>query len=129
MLPTSDKEAPIRESHFAHNGRELHVAQWQNCKPQHLYFVSDRDIKAGDWIYFSDTNKITQSKSDWTSVSAIGLFRVEASTATELTINLGHLCLDQIPQIPDSFVETFVQAKGEISEVEVNEDLTVIIHK
>jgi hypothetical protein len=96
-------------------------------KYKHIYFVSDREIKPGDWCLFFDslgtifTDKPQQYDPSKGHVLNNGLRKIEAST--DLSINdsikpsnreyvkaLDSLMLT----IPQSFVEQFVQEQGAI---------------
>ena len=98
--------------------------------PQHLYIVSDAEIKEGDWVYYIKDNKVGKISNyivrDW-------IKKIEATTDTSLNFSdkgstlLNHsrygingkegIC--DIPQIPTSFLEAYVKAEGKITEVQV----------
>jgi len=124
MLPTEDKsnillhkqnrslfytQVPIKEDMLLDN-------------PQHLYFTSDDEIKEGDW-YIDDTDTIrkslTSDKNYWevrknevkiiaTTDTKLGYFQREPKSPY----------FEQLPQIPQSFIEKYVKLGG-IDEVNV----------
>ena len=79
------------------------------AKPQHLYFVSERELNSLD-IYYEDTTirgigYWNPQRDDDTD----GCFKIEASTYIEL----------DLPIIPQSFLRKFAEKQGEISEVTI----------
>lgn len=90
-------------------------------KPQHLYFISDREIKEGDIFLheyedgkklihfcadFSPTNMIRIKESN-TYLNSVGSYKIEATTNPSL----------ELPLIPQLFVEKYVAEQGNIKEV------------
>lgn len=106
-----------------------------NWTSQHLYFISDRDIKEGDY-FLSDYGSFVLRNceggySEYPS-SLKDNKKIEATSDPSMNISL----------IPQSFVEKFVESQGEIKEVVIEmdsldiidfmktpKDGTVIIHK
>ena len=89
-----------------------------DVKGLHLAIVSKRAIKKGNWI--TDGVKIYQAPD--TDIDAfIGLYKIEATNYTAIqSAHLGHLLGQKengCGTIPDSFVEAFCKAKGDIKEV------------
>lgn len=88
-----------------------------DIKHQHLYFVSKREIKEGDWFINMDNYSIHKAK---LSLGIRGS-KIEATTDPSLS----QICktafdrsFDKIfPQIPQSFVQKYVEKQGAIDEV------------
>ena len=86
---------------------------WQ---PQYLYFTNDGEIKEGDWQY-TITHGIAQAKNLlWNKQE--GAKKIEATTNISLHINCdGHCakneCVCLLPQIPQSFIESYIKAYNE----------------
>lgn len=88
------------------------------CKPQHLYILSDDEIKEGDWYHNSIDNSIKQA-SDWIYVSTCK--KIIATTNTSLILHdnsknnkcfgtqLSGKCSHILPQIPTSFIQYFIE--------------------
>lgn len=91
----------------------------------HLYFISDDKIQEGDW-YIDDTDQIRRSI---TSVSSYWELRqdykkIVATTDKDLLVRECSQQLENwgkhfLPQIPQSLVKQYVEANGEIDEVEL----------
>lgn len=86
-------------------------------KAQHLYLVSDEAIEVGD-IWMKPTGKINISacstvafnNPEWLNSSdCVHIKKVVASTDTSLNL----------PSIPQSFLEKYVESNGSINEVEI----------
>jgi hypothetical protein len=111
--------------------------------PQHLYLVSDEEIKKGDWYIEYDTNKILQSVDPDKEGKDFIHSKIEASTDPTLTIKmiggkrydstkdseyygfksgiglLSHMQDCSIPFISKSFIEKYVAREGKIEYVNV----------
>lgn len=89
------------------NGQILftHSSTPAGLQPQHLYLVSDREIKEGD-KYITYDNTICER---YASIPLEGSRKVEATTDKSLGLSL----------IPQSFIEEYVQKQGEIDKVEI----------
>ncbi len=95
---------------------------------QHLYVISDDEIKEGDWYYNSQVNIIIQTTKD--TIDKVGGLRVFersckkiiATTDKSLKIDdrdynsLGKSNLMPLPQIPESFIKHYIEEynKGNI---------------
>lgn len=89
--------------------------------PQHLYFISDRGSKKGEWTLFGNSlngelkdfigGKPIKAKYDYGS-NGIYNFKIEATTDKSL----------DLPPIPNSFIEEYVQKEGKIKEVNIEMD-------
>ena len=117
MLPT--EKARIQK---AKDG-SLHLINSDSCSPyfipQHLYIVSDAEIKEGDWKYCSKTNYITQfvSKAKGSIADKCkGCKKIEATTEINLGGFFRGVQQTQLPQIPQSFIEAYVKAEGKITD-------------
>lgn len=131
MLPT-EKESNLyyskpRDEYFETinlSDEEMFCMDWTNDhKPQHLYLISDDEIKEGDW-YIDDTDTVRQSitsdKDYWRRRPDYK--KIIASTDSELSPieDYGYAKAKILfPQIPESFIKGFVKANGKIDEVVV----------
>lgn len=80
-----------------------HEINCYNGSNQHLYFTSDREISVGDLSLWK--SEIVRATSSLLTVGQ----RIEATTDPTL----------ELPLIPQSFIEKFVEKQGEIKEVMV----------
>ena len=94
--------------------------KYKGWKYQHLYFISDREIKEGDWFIFQNLEirkcidvdgkfincRSNSSTKDFTSVHSDFCSKIEASTDPSLNL----------PLIPQSFIEEYVAKQGKIDE-------------
>lgn len=106
------------------NGSDLTIAQ-------HLYLVSDEEIKEGDWYYVKNirVNEVRKALVD-KPIYSNGMFKkVIATTDTSLKTcqckkvdyhKMSCKIKYQLPQIPQSFIEEFVKANGKIDKVMVH---------
>lgn len=88
------------------------ISGWKEYKVQHLYLVSDGEIKKYEWFYASDRRSIY--KNEWDNASALKeefpfYHKIEASTDTLLGL----------PLIPQSFVEKYASKQGKIEKAHV----------
>ena len=83
-----------------------------------LYFVSDREIKEGDYYRRFKSTTITNKP---TGHSGCDCKLIEATTDASLNL----------PLIPESFIEAYIAKQGDISEceIELNEDGTVKVRE
>lgn len=94
-------------------------------QPHHLYFLSDEEIKEGDWHYDSSDGKIKQWKGNLYS-NRLTSKKIIAST-DELGIgnNYGSIevdnkivdCNDYLPRPSNEFLQAYCKASGKIDEV------------
>ena len=100
-----------------------------NVKPQHLYILSNEEIKEGDWCINSE---ITEDHQDYMKVyqyereQYAGTRKIIATTDPKLHTNEiveedMHMYKKSLPQIPQSFIEEYCKAGG-IDEVLVSVD-------
>lgn len=126
MLPTK------KVTHLFREYRKETLRYTPNMYPenrgQHLYIVSNYDIKEGDCHYDSSDNSVKQWRGNLHS-NRLTSKKIEAATDESLTngnVNenddrdeSGLLKLQSIPQIHQSFIEAYVKAQGKITEVNV----------
>lgn len=93
-----------------------HGENTYNGTNQHLYFVSEREIKADDW-FLNDLKEILKTKKEATlkAINSVDIgekswFKIEATTDPSLGLRL----------IPQSFVEKYVEKQGKIEDVLVD---------
>lgn len=119
MLPT-EEASPICEG----NSLKLYLGNHAFKTPQHLYLISDREIKEGDWQY-TRLHGITQAKNLLWSEQE-GAKKVIATTDKSLGYTdhrispVPNFC--DYPQLPKSFIQAFVKAYNEgkpINEVDL----------
>lgn len=75
---------------------------------QHLYLVCEDDIKEEDWYYFTETSFVRKSK---TLKACNHPSYKKILATTDKSLNL--------PGIPQSFLQSYVQKQGGIKEVEL----------
>lgn len=140
MLPTNDVTDIIVPTQGVGKG-VIHLKEYygsavldMNDKYQHLYFTSDEEIKAGDWVNIKDHvckyNKVMSVTNKYLTFINIleqpleDCKKIIATTDKKLSTLLvgggeGNAGMWKIyPQIPQSFVEEYVK-QGGIDEVEV----------
>lgn len=115
-----------------------------------IYFISDREIKEGDWIYDEGLKRVIQHFSS--KINYIPLHKkIEATTNSELKYYSTHQIEGNqswlIPQIPESFIKPYIDSYNNgkviedvLIEVDINGDFhndislktrsdnTIIIH-
>jgi len=127
MLPT-EKASDL----FIHNPTEVlrykgHQSELEGVvNKQHLYLVSDRKHKKGDWCLHQIQHEyyLKQAHED----NALLHYKIEATTDTlkyytESTNPKRSKDVAYIPQIPESFIKVFVEANGNIKEVFVEYEM------
>ena len=123
MLPT-EKASRI---HLANNkliyGKEL-FTDGLTGRNQHLYIISDDEIKEGDWYYSPETKQVYNQSNHETSLPCK---KIVATTDTSLKVT--DLISDKyavyVPQIPESFIQAYIKAYNEgkpITEVDLEMD-------
>lgn len=87
--------------------------------PQHLYFLSDEEIKEGDWQINHLTNKISQRTNKFTEVSETNCSKIIATTDSSLRIlpekpNMSSYITfsvgNALPQPSPEFIQAFIEA-------------------
>lgn len=78
-------------------------------QPQHLYLVSDREIKINDKYINTFTDKIEKNDSNEEGIDDI-YKKIEATTDKSLGL----------PLIPQSFIEEYAQKQGKIDKVKIH---------
>jgi len=128
MLPTEDysllgvhnKKGLL----YAKNEGWCYIVKHDYIQPQHLYILSDDEIKEGDWIYDGVINEVHKVFHD---TSVIGQDRkIIATTDPKLIKELGYESIDlgkqvkyiSLPQIAQSLVEYYVKHQTEYVELE-----------
>ena len=136
MLPT-EKASPINQLYskdFLNAGGErVTLLEYSNkdlprdklvndITPQHLYLISDDEIKEGDWVYEAVRNIVFQiTKKGEIKYSINDLKKVIASTDDlrlwddECEMSASY----RIPKLSEDFLKSYVEANGEINEVMV----------
>jgi hypothetical protein len=121
MLPTNEK------ANFACGLQPNGVLKYCNSinalgigKPQHLYIISDDEIKEGDWFYGYGNKIIGQAvKNDVINVFPDYLMEYKKIiTTTDNSINVNY----PIKEIPESFIQAYIKAYNEgkpITEVDL----------
>ena len=136
MLPTNEASPLYLHDKeglgFSVTGKYLKT----NCiQPQHLYLVSDEEIKEGDW-FFSSYYKTVQQSRGHKGLDTFGemfqkiIATTDKSLISEESRTRGFQNIGQsirLPQPPESFIKAFVEAQGKITEVLVEyEDKNII---
>lgn len=114
MLPT-EKASPlvynnVQEGLFCVGGKGILAKhRMGDCTNQHLYFISNREIKKGDCAMIININDPNYGYTVRISCeSNLNIYaKVESSTDSDL----------HVPLIPQSFLEKFVEKQGAIDEI------------
>ena len=117
MLPTTKSQIHQYNDEWMVAGigntvSEFNVHYNHEHYPKHLYLVSDREIKEGEWNNIDKViQKTNKRQSEMTNKELFnyGIGKIEATTDS---------CLN-LPLIPQSFIEEYVKAEGKINEVEI----------
>jgi hypothetical protein len=75
---------------------------------QFLYILSSEPIKEGDWCMGALPYKIKDLPDVW-DARAFKHSKIIATSNPELHVDLGHVCLDQLPQLPLSLIEHYAK--------------------
>lgn len=137
ILPTISETQFFKDKlgKFQYISKEEKVYLGVKSSYQHLYFVSDSEIKEGDWIidFMITRNEIKQYQGYNREGNAK---KIEATTDNSLTSDyfpeeIKYVGIppkkskvqfpnyNKLPQIPQSFIEEYVKSNGTIKEVEV----------
>jgi hypothetical protein len=101
----------------------------KDCEYKHLYLVSDREIKEGDWFINANTEQVDQynTHSFIEGSMTVDDKKIEASTDSSFNDDIKVLNREYVkalnsllPVIPDSFVEKYVNHQGNIEEVYID---------
>jgi hypothetical protein len=104
LLPTTHFDRSDQVLWLNDNKQLLHTHSQTLTKAQHLYLVSDSEIKEGD-CYIQNDNKVWEEYGEGDDIS--NSYKIEASTDTSLGL----------PGIPQSFIEEYVAKQGKIDKV------------
>jgi hypothetical protein len=94
---------------------------------QHLYLISDDEIKEGDWALNEYAKMVYQAKFGG---NVAGSKKIIATTGTNLRFVKDHVHYNFLPQIPESFIQAYIKTYNEgspITEVAVEYDHGVLI--
>lgn len=101
---------------------------------RHLYLTSDREIKEGDWCITAYGKLIQFPKEPEFAIEHYK--KIEATTNSSLWYlpTKEQRIDDNIPQIPESFIQAYVKANGDIKEVmieyiEANNSFNGVYHE
>ena len=147
MLPTEDNSLLGVHNRkgllYAKNEGWCYIVKHDYIQPQHLYILSDDEIKEGDWIYNKSRNfgkkiykcqRVSESndgfpykvsnpiKGDEAMYLNSRTFKVIATNDPKLTkvdeISGENVWTSLIPQIPQSFIEYYAKHQPEYVEME-----------
>jgi hypothetical protein len=117
LLPTNEK-ASNNDLAYRKSDNRLIIPRTftfndlQNYYKQHLYILSDEEIKEGDWICNPKQQPhIIKANAGWSNTIDLGYKKIIATTDTDLKIKTKldtHISIKSSPQIPQSFIEYFV---------------------
>ena len=117
MLPTEDLTAVIKQ------GTSSTLCYYSNpasAATKHLYFVSDEELKDGEWCYKNSMKKGNMIfEYDSSNIWHKGAYKIVATTDESLVylINIGRVRYN-LPQISQEFIENYCEVGG-INEVEI----------
>ena len=117
MLPTEDLTAVIKQ------GTSSTLCYYSNpasAATKHLYFVSDEELKDGEWCYKNSMKKGNMIfEYDSSNIWHKGAYKIVATTDESLVylINIGRVRYN-LPQISQEFIENYCEVGG-IDEVEI----------
>ena len=134
MLPTNEASSIYKHDKeglsFSITGKYLKT----NCiQPQHLYIISNEEIKEGDWCINKNKDTLYQlkggsvtkdTKNDWDKIIATTDTKL-ACTCIHCEYKRGNrgICKKcskesiSLAYIPESFIKKFVESQGSITEV------------
>lgn len=114
MLPTKKNSSNIAKSInqdilSLYNKNDDKYNQWIN---QHLYILSDDEIKEGDWVYSINYNNILQLQKP---SNKFFYKKIIATTDTSLIENIemigtGSTYLFKLPQPSEQFIEKYIES-------------------
>jgi len=109
MLPTNEK-AKFGNLVLAPLFQKLLIFEHQNCTEvsQHLYILSDEEIKEGDWVYNEISKEIYQFKENRVDYEKKIIATTDKSLTREI-FGLGETAMCPLPQPSTSFIEKFVE--------------------
>ena len=97
----------VGDGSLAYNSQKLNSSFDKFNVNKHLYLISNREIKEGDWLYSNITNSFCQRINMADGYNKNVFKRIEVTTDTSLNL----------PLIPQSFIEKYVSVQGNIKEV------------
>jgi hypothetical protein len=98
ILPTDKARLYIHQGKLYDNKKTMHIPDGTQI-PQHIYITSDGEIKEGDYIFETDTNKVNIADKDY----YINEFDFKIILTTDQ-----NLIKDGVQSIDDTFLEWFV---------------------
>ena len=134
MLPTEKADihslllAPKGKLHKCLAGGEWRRLHTLGCKPQHLYILSDEEIKLGDWWYDTRDRYISNNP-----LAKNFLCKKIVATTDDLMLPIKGKFDSFHPKVsglPESFIQSYIKAYNEgnpITEVELEMEEDVII--
>jgi len=113
----------------------------EETRNQHLYILSDDEIKEGDWVLFKYGDNPNTAEDVLQCIKTKGEYlyhkdgntgldmckKIIATTDKSLYTTIGeyyNAYNKELPQIPESFIKEFVKSNGKIDEVEVEYRVT-----
>ena len=132
MLPTNEKAPPNEKAPLIigktkilfNNNSESSFRSVQDAVYQHLYILSDDEIKEKDW-YFKTGNKIIDNTFiDSKRAESLGYLKIIASTNSSLALEpyQGQFdkidCTNYIPSIPKSFIDKYISEYNKENKIE-----------
>lgn len=115
--PIGEDEKKVNRLSISKNWSEGVLEYYQ---PQHLYILSNEDIKVGDWKYDTFHKQVTQVK----NIESVTKYDKKVISATDSSLfkkektstNKHSYIYDTLPQIPQLFIEHFINEynKGNI---------------
>lgn len=122
MLPTEKASNLLLESvtNKLHLFKNKITQDGSTLIPQHLYFVSDEQIKEGDWCIGDDIVYKYKDVNTFSSGLKKRSKKIVATTDMFLnTTDQQDRFVTQVPQISQSFIIEYVKVNGEMKEVQL----------
>lgn len=122
MLPTKDNHSRLEIDDLTINKLSYEIKQYTCKNPQHLYIISDDEIKEGDWVLYKN-NPCLVSLNAYSGEMKVTLTyaikyckKIIATTDTSLTINCIEECKlttnihysKSLPQPSQQFIEEYI---------------------
>jgi len=107
MLPTNEKAGAV-DILIHSNKLSIESPNFHHYNPQHLYILSDEEIKEGDWYYDPYNKQIIKSPYNHFPLEFGECKKIIATTDKSIILPERFPSFTYLPQPPQSFIEHFV---------------------